>query len=65
MDIKTRSIIYLDESGTLEVGYINSDENPAASNNCKEKTHMRHADVIYEGMLDLLNREAVTEVSKP
>ena len=61
MDIKTRSIVDLVDSGTLGVGYINSDENPAdlASKNCKEKTHVRHADAIYEGMLDLLNREAI------
>ena len=51
IDIHTRFITNLVESKQIEMEHVRSESNPAdaASKNCKEGTHVRHAHNIYNG----------------
>jgi hypothetical protein len=51
IDIRTRFITNLVESKQIEMEHMRSELNPAdaASKNCKEATHVRHAGNIYNG----------------
>jgi hypothetical protein len=51
IDIRTRFITNLVESKQIEMEHVRSESNPAdaASKNCKEATHVKHAANIYNG----------------
>ena len=51
IDIRTRFITNLVETKQIEMEHIRSESNPAdaASKNCKEATHIKHAENIYNG----------------
>ena len=51
IDIRTKFITNLVETKQIEMEHIRSESNPAdaASKNCKEATHIKHAENIYNG----------------
>jgi hypothetical protein len=51
IDIRTRFITNLVETKQIEMEHVRSESNPAdaASKNCKEGTHVKHANNIYNG----------------
>jgi hypothetical protein len=65
IDIRTRFITNLVESKQIEMEHVRSENNPAdaASKNCKEGTHVRHAQNIYNGTFHHTIGEGVESIN--
>ena len=67
IDIRSRFITDLVENKEITLKHVRSKENPAdaASKNCKEATHAKHADTIYNGTFEPASGEGVKSSLSP
>jgi hypothetical protein len=67
IDIRTRFITDLVENKEITLKHVRSEENPAdaASKNCKEATHAKHAETIYNGTFEPAIGEGVESSRTP
>jgi hypothetical protein len=65
VDVRDRFVTHMTTKGELVVEHIRTENNPSdiLSKNCREKTHTKHAESVYDGSYPVTYREDVAEYS--